>query len=54
MFSPALSDRRNEALKARKALIEENKGVDYILAYPAKLLTRKRGSKDKYTLYKEY
>ena len=38
MYSQALTNRMNEALKERKELIQNNKYKEYILAYPAKRL----------------
>ena len=54
MFSPALTTRRNLALKERKDFIITNTTNDYILTYPANLLVREKGSKDQFKLYKEY
>lgn len=54
MFSHALSKRINKALKHRKNLKETDDSFMMYVAYPAKLMRKKRDSDDKYELLKEF
>ena len=54
MYSKELTNRRDEALKLRKELIQANKNTTYILTYPAKLMHRKKGSNARFELLQEF
>ena len=54
MFSPALTARRNEALKLRKQLLLEGENKEYKLSYPAKLMERNKGSQQQFKLSQEF
>ena len=53
MYSLALTTRRNEAMKKRKELREEDQGIRAYVKYPA-VLTVKRPDEAAYTPYAEY
>ena len=48
MFTKRLTTRRNEALKRRKELLEEDPTLQIYREYPAKLMGKKRNTKGKY------
>lgn len=54
MFSKETSSRNNNALKERKQLIMTNPNMEYIVAYPAKILDRNKITKGDYKLIKEF
>ena len=53
MYLPALTTRRNEAMKKRKELREEDQGIRAYVRYPA-VLKVKRPGEAAYTPYAEY
>ena len=53
MYSPALTTRRNEAMKKRKELREEDQGIRAYDKYPAVLMVKQPGQ-EAYTPYAEY
>ena len=48
MFTKRLTTRRNEALKQREELLEKDPILQIFLEYPAKLMRKKRNTKEKY------
>ena len=48
MFTKRLTTRRNEALKRRKELLKKDPTFQIYLEYPAKLMGKKRNTKEKY------
>ena len=48
MFTKRLTTRMNEALKWRKELLEEDPTLQMYLEYPAKLMGKKRSTKEKH------
>ena len=48
MFTKQLTTRRNEVLKRHKELLEEDPALQIYLEYPAKLVGKKRNTKEKY------
>ena len=48
MFTKRLTTRRNEALKQREELLEKDPILQIFLEYPAKLMGKKRNTKEKY------
>ena len=48
MFTKRLTTRRNEALKRRKELLKKDPTLQIYLEYPAKLMEKKRNTKEKY------
>ena len=48
MFTKQLTTRGNKALKRRKDLLEEDPTLQIYLEYPAKLMGKKRNTKEKY------
>ena len=54
MYSRAVTDRNNAALKRRKELIDLYKTKDFIVVYPAKILGRDKKSKDKFVPVEEF
>ena len=53
MHSPALTKRRNEAMKIRKELKKSNPTMQVYVKFPAKLMV-KNGNGKEYSLYAEY
>ena len=53
MYSPALTTWRNEAMKRRKELREEDQGIRAYVKYPAVLMVKRPGEAA-YTPYAEY
>ena len=53
MYLPALTTRRNEAMKKRKELREEDQGIRAYVKYPAVLMVKQPGEAA-YTPYAEY
>ena len=53
MYTPALTSRRNNAMKKRKELREEDNNIQAYVKYPAILMVKKAGDK-KYKKYAEY
>lgn len=53
-YSEQTTKRRNEALKRRKELMKENQNKEFRLIYPAKLLARKKHSKEQFELVEEF
>ena len=53
MYSPALTTRRNEAMKKRKELREEDQGIRAYVKYPALSMVKQPGEAA-YTPYAEY
>ena len=53
MYGPRTTWRRNQALALRKKLKEDGELCQGYVAYPARLMTKKRKD-DKYTLYKDF
>ena len=53
MYLPALTTRRNEAMKKRKELREEDQGIRAYAKYPAVLMVKQPGEAA-YTPYAEY
>ena len=54
MYSKSVTKRNNEALKHRKELIVNHPDKDFIVVYPAKILSRKKNSRDKYDAVIEF
>ena len=54
MYSKATTERNNAALKRRKLLMAENPEEDFIVVYPAKIVSRKKNTRNKYTVAEEY
>ena len=52
-YGPDTTWRRNKAMMLRRELIEERKIKSAYVAFPAKLMVKKR-DEDKYTLYKDF
>ena len=48
MFTKQLTTSGNEALKRHKDLLEEDPTLQIYLEYPAKLMGKKRNTKEKY------
>ena len=48
MFSKELTQRRNNALKRRKEMLQQSNDLNIYLEYPARLMARKRNSREKY------
>ena len=53
MYTPALTSRKNNAIKKRKELREEDDSIQAYVKYPAILMVKKAGDK-KYKEYAEY
>ena len=53
MYSPALTKRCNEAMKARKDLKKNESNIQAYLKFPAKLMIKREKDRE-YSLYAEY
>ena len=53
MYSPALTKRRNEAMKVRKELKKSDPTIQAYVKFPARLMI-KYGKDKEYSLYAEY